>query len=309
MKHYIILLFLFTLFCCSKQENKNFNGTNWERFYVSDNKTEFFPFELSFKKDSLILTDGYNYKHKIKYRIINDSIEMYFKKNIKKVYFKTYSDSITIDSINFYKSREISSKNKPYDLIDYQSKEIFSYNYSSVIHLVKVNNKTNVILNDNTNDLNDIPSFLSGCFNGKPPPPVTLYIEKGITFNELLETYLWIKFMNIHKVTLVTKNESYERFYSMKDNINIDESLINEFSIKNNLPPSSPSYNIPKGKERKIVKIDNQTELEQILNINDSIQYLFKISDKIDLIKYLKLTEKINSQKNIRKEITAYNKG
>lgn len=119
------------------------------------------------------------------------------------------------------------------------------------------------------------------------------------------ETYLWIKLIGINTVTLVTRNESYERFYSMKDNINIDESLINEFSLKNNFPRSYP---LPKGKKRKIVKINNQTELEELLYGNDSIQYLFKISDKIDLIKYLKLTEKIKDKNNIKKEITTYNK-
>ncbi len=84
MKYYINILFLFILFSCSKGDIKNLDGTNWERFYISENKTHFFPYELSFKKDSLILTDGYNFKHKIKYKISKDSIEMFFQKNTKK---------------------------------------------------------------------------------------------------------------------------------------------------------------------------------------------------------------------------------
>jgi hypothetical protein len=308
MKYSIIILFLVVLFSCTKKELKNLNGTHWGTNYIPENKGENFPYSLSFKEDSLILTDGNNFKHKVKYEINNNSIEMFFKKNKKKVYFKRHSDSITFDSENYYWSNEISPNNKPYNLINYHSKEIFSYEYSSIIHLVKVKNEPKVILNDRTVNLDKIPSFLSGCNNGKPEPPVTLFIGKGITFNEFIETYIWIKVSGINKAILVTKNESFERFYSIKDDINISESLMNSFFTKKNIPPP-PNYPLTKGNERRIIKIDNKIGLEQLPNKNDSIKYLLKISNKINLIEYLKLTEKIKNNENTVKEITAYNNG
>ena len=304
----IILLLLIVLFSCTKEELKNLNGTHWGTIYIPKNKGKYFPHSLSFKQDSLILTDGNNFKHKVKYEINNDSIKMCFKKDIKRVYFKKYSDSIIFDSENYYKSDEFSPENKPYALINYHSKEIFTYEYSSIIHLVKVKNEAKVILNDRTVKLDKIPSFLSSCNNGKPEPPVTLYIGKGITFKELMETYIWIKASGVNKAILVTKNESFQRFYSIKDDINISESLMNDFFKKLNIPPPPPNYHLTKGNKRKIIKIANQTEFEQLPNKNDSTQYLLKVSNKINLIEYLKLTDKIQNNKNIKKEITAYKK-
>jgi len=309
MRPYIyILTFGLILFSCSQKRIESLDDS-WRLDYNGQIESPFFPFELYFEGDSLILIDGNNFKHHIRYQIIDDSIEMFFSnKSIRKLEYRFHSDSIiSIGTGKFYKfPNDFRNNVKPYELIDYKTDEILIDNsYSSIIHLVKIGGQAKVILNDITTDLDNISDFLET--SSGTNPPLILYVGKGLEFNDLVEAYMWIELSNTHKVTLVTGNECFDKFYIVKDFIRINDSLWGDFFKRENIPPFPPYPIDRKEKDRTIVQIKNQTDLEKLLNTNDSTKYLIQVGNQLDLLDYLELIEKIRGKKNIMKVITAYN--
>ncbi len=281
----------------------------WRLDYNGQIDFPFFPFELDFEGDSLILTDGNNFRYQIRYQIIDDSIVMFFTNEcIRKLEFNFHSDSIIyIGTGKFYEfPNDFQSVVKPYELIDYKTDEILiDSSYSSIIHLVKIGGQVKVILNDITTDLENIPDFLETSHGTLSP--LILYLGKGLEFSDLVEAYSWIELSNIHKVTLVTGNECFDKFYIVKDFISIDNSLIEEFFKKENIPPLPPPPVDSTGIERQVIGIRNQTDFGKLLNIKDSTKYLILVDSQLDLLEYLEILGKIRGQKNIKKVITAYN--
>ena len=308
MRRYIHILFLtLILFSCSQKKIENLNGS-WRLDYDEQTKSPFFPFELFFEGDTLIMIDGHNFKNQIRYQIKGDSIEMSFSNgSIKKMDFSIYSDSmIFLGAGKFYKiPNDFLNIVKPYDLIEFKTNEILIDNaYSSVIHLVKNGGQVQVILNDVTTDLENIPDFLVTSHGS--PPPLILYLGKGLEFKELVEAYMWIKVAWINRVTLVTGNDAFDKFYIVKDYISIDDSLMDVFLKKENIPPFPPSPIEITEIKRNIIKIDNQADFEKLLTINDSTEYLIQVDNQFDLFGYLELIGKIKGKKNIKKVITAW---
>ncbi len=296
------------LFSCLQKRIESLDGS-WRLDYNGQIESPFSPIELYFEGDSLTLIDGNNFKHHIRFQIIDDSIEMFFSnESIQKLEFSFHSDSvISIGAGKFYKfSNDLRNNVKPYELIDYKTDEILIDSpYSSIIHLVKIDGEVKVILNDITTDLENIPEFLVTSHG--TPPSLLLYLGKGLEFNDLIEAYMWIKISNTHKVTLVTGNDCFDEFYIVKDFIPIDDSLMEEFLKNENIPPFPPLPVDNSETKRQIIRIKNQTDFEKLLNKNDSSRYLIQVDNQLDLLDYLKLTEKLRGKKNIMKVITAYN--
>lgn len=306
MKKYIyIIISLVLLNSCSKRKVENLNGL-WRIGYDQETENPFFPYELLFKNDSLILVDGNNFRHKIKHKINWNSIEMSFQNgNIKKARFKIYSDSIiSFDSKKFHKTPDNHIQLKPYKLIDYKTNELLTdNNYYPIIHLIKNENLLKVVLNDRVADLEKIPHFFMGCNTG-PQPPLIIYIGEGVNFNDLIEAYLWIKVSGVNSVILVTKNDTYDKFYALKDVITIDSSLMNNFLTEKNIPLAPP---ITKQVITKTFEINTKTNLEKLPSYNETEKISFKVTNTLDLITYLKLIEKMKDKNNIEIEITANN--
>jgi len=282
---------------------------SWRLDYNGQIESPFFPFELYFEGDSLILIDGNNFKHHIRYQIIDDSIEMFFSsESIRKLQFSFHSDSIiSIGTSKFHKfPNDFRDNVKPYELIDYKTDEVLiDSSNSSIIHLVKIDGEVKVILNDISTDLENIPEFLETSHG--TPPPLILYLGKGLEFNDLVEAYLRIELSITHKVTLVTGNDCFDEFYIVKDYLSVHDSLMEDFLNKENIPPSPPLPVDNKEKERRIIVFKNRADFDKILNTNDSTKYLVQVDSHIDLLDYLELTEKLRGKKNIMKVITAYN--
>lgn len=303
-----ILFLVLILFSCSQEKTENLIGS-WR---LNNNElidTPFFPNELCFTGDTLIMVDGNNFKHQIRYQVKNDSIKMIFSNgSVEKIDFSVLSDSIISFGLGtFHKiPNELLSTALSYNLLGYKTNEILNDNvYSSVIHLVKDKGRLQVILNGVTTDLENIPFFLESSHGSHLP--LILYIGKGIEFMDLVVAYLWIKLSWTHNVILVTGNNSFNKFYIIKDHINIDDLLMDKFLTKENIPPIPPR---PKDTtDREIIKIKNRVELKKLLKIYDSTEYLIQVGNQLDIISYLELLERINKKKNIKKIITAYNTG
>ncbi len=311
MKLYIyILTFGFILFSCSQEKTTNLTGS-WRLEYNEQIEAPFFPYELCFNGDTLTMIDGNNFKHQVKYQIIDDSIEMIFSNgSIRKIDFNVYSDSIISLGVGKFNKihDDFLSSVQPYNLIDYKTNEILTDNeYLNVIHLVKNKGRVQVILNDVITNLENIPDFLESSHSS--PPPLLLYLGKGIEFKDLIEAYMWIKVSWTHFVFLVTGNDSFDKFYIIKDYISIDDSLMNSFLMKENIPPFPPSSVENIELKSHIIEISNQANFEKLLNINDSTESLIKIGNQIDIIGYFELIKMIEGKKNIKKVITAYNNG
>jgi len=304
------LAFGLILFSCSQKRIESLDGA-WRLDYNGQIESPFFPFELYFVGDSLILIDGNNFKHHISYQIIDDSIEMLFSnESIRKLEFSFHSDSIIyLGTSKFHKFPNDSQNDvKPYELIDYKADEILIDSfYSSIIHLVKIDGQAKVILNDITTDLKNIPDFLESSHGISPS--LIVYLGKGLEFSDLIEAYMWIERSNKYKVTLVTGNDRFDMFYIVNDFISVDNFLKEVFLKKEKLKPLPPHPGDSDKLESQIIEIRNQVDIEKLFNTNDSTNYLIQIDSQLDLLQYLEILEILRGKKNIKKLITASIKG
>lgn len=311
MRPYIyILTFGLILFSCSQKRIESLDGS-WRLDYNGQIESPFFPFELYFEGDSLILIDGNNFKHQIRYQIIDDSIEMFFSnESIRKLEFSFHSDSIiSISTSKFYKfPNDFRNNVKPYELIDYKTDEILiDSSYSIIIHLVKIDGEVKVILNDIMTDLEKIQDFLET--SSGTSPPLVIYTGKGLGLNDLVEAYMWIGRSNTHKVTLVTGNECFDKFYIVNDFISVNNSLLEDLLKKKKLKPL-PTLPVDfDNLEAQVIEIRNQTDFQKLFNTNDSTNYFVRVDIQLDLLEYLEVLEILKGKENIKKEITAYNTG
>jgi hypothetical protein len=310
MRPYIyVIVFGLILFSCSQKRIESLDG-HWLFDFNGKIESLYFPLELCFEGDSLTLIDGYSFNHKVRYQIIEDSIEMIFSnENIRKLKFGFCTDSIITIGLGKYRKvyNNFQCYAKPYKLIGYKTDEILNDStYSWVIHLVKVNGRLKMILNNCTTDLKNIPEYL--ITSHRTPLRLILYLGKGLEFNDLIEAYMWINFINSHEVTLVTGNDCFDKFYMVKDFIHIDNSLIEEFLKKENLPPFIPLPVDNSETKRQIIRIKNQIDFEKLLSKNDSTKYLILVNNQLGLLDYLEMTKKLSKKSNILKVITAYNK-
>ncbi len=238
-----IIVLTLTLSSCVRSKIKVLEGS-WRLDFDETVENQHFPLELCFLSDTLYMIDGYNFQHKTKYRIENDSMELVFSNgDVLELNIEIYTDStICFSDANFFKiPLGFESILHPYDLLGYKTgKTISDTSYDYVIHLIKFKSKPQVILNDITTNLDDIPDFLN---SGHAPNQLNLYLGYGIELNDLLEAYKWIRIAGIKVVVLVTGNESFYRFYIVNDYISLDDSLFNSFLNEEDFPsfPLSPN--------------------------------------------------------------------
>ena len=309
-RNIFILILIIILGACEQDKIINLTGY-WRLDYSEQVENTFFPYELRFNGDTLYMTDGNNFKHKTFYSIENDTLEVNFSNGNKlKVKFQNISDSsIVFDKVKFRRfPSEYSTFVQSYDLVNIKTTKILLEDSNvPVIHLIKVHKKIKVILNDVTSDLNDIPNFLD-C-NSCAQSSLYLYIGKGIEFGDLVEAYKWVQLSGINHVFLIIGNKTYEKFYTLEDYININESLMNEFikQIKtSSLTPRLPKIDFG---GRVAIRINNSDDFSKLMTIKDSSDYLILIGSQIELVKYFELIERTKNRMNVKREITAYNKG
>jgi hypothetical protein len=305
-----IIPFGLILFSCSQKRIEKLNGL-WRLDFDGQIESPFYPHEIYFEADSFILIDGHSFKHRISYQIVDDSIEMIFSNNsIRKLYFDSKSDSVIfIGDGKFMKiSDDYEIQSKPYELIGYITNELLiDSSFSNIIHLVKNSGEVKVILNDVTTELEIIEEFLAP--NHDTPPPLILYLGKGLDFNDLIKAYMWIRRSNTHVVTLVTGNDSFDTFYTIKDTIGLDDSLTAYFSKTENIPHAPPQPVELSDTKRHIIEIKNLKDLEKLENLTETTKYLIHIDNRLDLLAYFELIEKIKGKKNVKKVITTTQHG
>lgn len=290
----LILTFTLTLVACS---NKTDIEGYWRLSFGEESEDYFIPYELSFKQDSLLVVDGYNFKQISNYSVFGDSITITFANGVSENYsFFTLNDSTInfADREYFRTSKEYFSKTQSYELLGWQSEKIFKPKTNSTrIHLIKDNNSTKVILNDITTDLKYLPEFLSWGHGQKPT--IYLYLGKGIDLIDLLDAYCWFKYSGYLKVELVTSNISFEKFYSLQDYVNVDDSAFLKFLDKNSLPPPPP---LPESNDEIIDVFIDTVAAFNYEEQSDTGKYRYNFSTQLDINQYLELTEKLNKKEN-----------
>lgn len=290
----------------SCQQNKvNKLDGYWFRYTDETIDNPHFPFELYYKNDSLFMVDGSNFTHQAKYHVKNDTLFLTFSNEDKlKVNFKIESDSVlSFGKGKFFKTTAEEFTSVPtYNLIGYKTDQILKNDITaSSIHLIKINDKAKVILNDVTTELKDIEQFLV-CEDCNQPISTNLYIGKDIEFHDLLSAYKWIAAVGIRQVNLVTANTGFDDFYIEKDYININDSLMEELFEKEGLKPIPPT---PKTRNitRIILTIKDSDDLRKLNTIEDSSEYLVQVDPQISIMDYLELNQRIMDKQNIVKEI------
>ena len=294
------LLYIFTITiiissCTKEPDAEGF----WRLDFDEEIVSPFFPYELEFYQDTLRIVDGYNFKQKMVFRQIGDSISIVFNNDCTKKYsFKILSDStIQFAGKKFFRtSEEYFSKTQGYQLLGWNSTQEFIPNSNSpIVHLIKNGDSTQVILNDMTADLRSLCEF-SIRPHGEPPA-LYLYIGKGIGLKDLIDAYCWIKYSGYDKVELVTSNVSFEKFSSMEDFAEVGDSTFSTFIEKNNLPPSPPIPNkVNDSEEIKDIYVHSGSELD-FSHQSDTITYRYNFSIELDIFEYLEISEKINNPK------------
>jgi len=270
----------------------------WRLNYDDEVGNLLLPYELSFRSDTLFFVNGYNFKQTSIFKIEGDSISISFKNGIKKRYsLEILSDSsLRFEDRNYFRtSKGYFSKTQSYELLGWSSKNKFNpHENSTTIHLIKdENDSTKVILNGITSNLKELPMFLRGGHGQKPK--IYLFLGKGIELKDLSDAYCWIKYSGYRKAELVTGNVSFERFYSLRDYVDVDESTFIKFREKNSLPPPPP-FSESKH-EIKDVFVNAMADLN-FEEQTDSVKYRYNFSTQLDIIQYFELTQKLNDNKN-----------
>jgi hypothetical protein len=166
--------------------------------------------------------------------------------------------------------------------------------------LIKAGDSTKVILNDATTDLFFLPEFLR--WEPGQKPKIYLYLGEGIELIDLLDAYCWIKYSGYRKVELVTSNLSFEKFYSIKDYLDVADEMFLKFREENLLPPLQTLPELNKNLTDVFINSEGDFTFEQL---SDTTSYRYNFSCQLDIKKYLELTEKLNnSESKIIKRLT-----
>lgn len=297
---YIVIFTLLFASCSDKTKTDGY----WRLNFEEEPENPFFPYELRFHLDTLQIVDGYNFKQTSIFSNLNDSISITFASGIRKnYYFKVLSDSTIkfADQEFVQASIDYFTKSQSYELFGWKSTQEFRPQINSpVIHLIKDSDSTKVILNDITTDLKHLPDFL--IWRHGQQPTIYLYVGKGIELKDVLDAYCWIKYSGYRKVELVTSNVSFEKFYSIEDYVDVDDSTFMKFLNQNSLPSPPPA---PES-DKKIydVLINSKSNITFGKQL-DSVTYRYNFSSQLDIKEYLELIEKLNnSEKKILKRLT-----
>ncbi len=241
-----------------------------------------------------MIVDGYNFKQSASYTTYGDSISINFTNGVKRNYFFSVQSDSTIQFAGMAYSRtskDYFSSTQSYELLGWPSGQEFSPQINSTtIHLIKDGDSTKVILNDATTGLNDIPYFLNW-WHGQQPL-INLYVGQGIELKDLLVAYCWIKYSGYRKIELVTSNISFEKFYSIYDYVDVDDSVFMEFIVDNSLPPPPPQ---PESNDKTIDVFINSISDFILRQPCDSVTYRYNFSCELGIKEYLELTEKLNN--------------
>uniref|UniRef100_UPI0040497CF4 hypothetical protein n=1 Tax=Flavobacterium sp. TaxID=239 RepID=UPI0040497CF4 len=292
------LLLLLSIFIFSSCEEKKSLEGFWEIDYNESFEDSMFPIFLNFSQDTLTIANSHIFKQTASYRKTQECIYIKFENEVEA----KYPYAIESYSVIFFSSRrflrisgDFFTKSNQYNLIGYKStKEFIPEGNLVVLHLIKENGLAKVILNDQISALEDLPKFFDASEHRFEK--IIIYVAQNIQLKDLIEVYCWINHFGYTKVELITANQTFEKFYSIDDSINLNDSIIAEFERNTkNLPP------LPKQKiDLNIVKdiyVNSIKELKQ-LKISDSILYRINISNQIDIMEYLELIEFINNKNN-----------
>ena len=283
----------------------------WRLNLDEENEIGFFPYELSFKQETMLMVDAYNFKQTSRYSVFGDSIYMNFENGVKASYsFSSLNDS-TIEFAGRIYSRTSEyyfSETQPYELLGWTSNHEYNpLGNTIIVHLIKVGESTNVILNDVTTDLEYLPEFLmwenDEYVAHSQKPKICLYIGKGIKLMDLVDVYCWIKYSGYQKVELVTSNLFFEKFYSIQDQVDVEDKVFLKFQEDNRLPllPPQIEYN----NDVIDVFISSKTDFTFDEHI-DTITYRYNFSTQLDINRYLEFTKRLNqTEKKKPKRLTA----
>lgn len=292
---FYIILSLIVVTSCTLHTDEELNGI-WTIDMSEESQYPFFPINLNFKEDSVLIKDQFCFEQAIKYQINDTLLTFQFIDSTKQSYnISIQSDSIIyIDSIKYIKSQKSNFLNQPMNLLGEKTSKLWNGNTNSpILHLIKYQNKAKVILNNTVSELHDIPSFLSN----EKDSTIIIYLGKDISLLDLSCAYIWINMSKPHHTKLITANIGIEKFYMCNDVVCIDSSLKQRLMTNNNIPPSPNQVILPE----KTIHIINANDISKLDSIDESINYTLKISHQIDINDYIKLTQITNDKQNIVK--------
>ncbi|TCI94892.1 hypothetical protein [Tenacibaculum sp. M341] len=302
------LLFL-TLTCvlfysCSKNiDAKTLEGTWWLSIGNGD-------YELSFKKDSIYIDNGYGLPYSGKYYIRKDSIFMNIENTFTKakILYNKKDSLLIFNNSKYWKRYDTVNRmiTKKFDFINIETKNIIDLNnFKSINYLLKViknyNNELKVILNDKITDTEQIPYFLaSACNDGENSKSIIdVFVGKNVSLSDLKEIYIFFYTSNYKSVRLVTNyNFETRSFYFTNENITL---FLDDISM---FPPPPPHHGnlyrkyFIKKFNPVTIEISSANDFDKLSKIVSDRVYLISIDVNLPMKDYLHLTQVIN---NIRK--------
>ncbi|WP_218127063.1 hypothetical protein [Catalinimonas alkaloidigena] len=289
---------------CQQRTTESLEGY-WESYGLDTTQNAYFPFELHFKRDTLNMIAPSYFMHQAKYVAEDDHLLLTLADNSKT----NISFTLEADSVLYFEGRkfqkiapEIFTSVPRYHLIGYKTNHLLPNDHqASSIHLIKYHGKTKAVLNDVVADLASIAPFLS-CNDCHSLPPVHLYLGDHLEFRDLLNAYKWIAAVGGRQVTLITAHKGLDEFYKAKDYINIADSLMIKLFEAEGMPPFPPH---PKSTHvsRTVLTIKDTTDFEKLTSVEDSSYYLIQVDDRIAIIDYLKLIERMQDNPYLDRKI------
>lgn len=312
----LLIICIFIISCQEKFNPEEFKGT-WGNVYDDNVEWKFKP-TIIFKKDSIFFQDLYSFSINAKYKIDQNKIKLYFKKNTVdyKISFNRKDSILTINNRNydFYEDFSFYKNLKTYKLINLErEKNITADSLSRFelgFHLFK-NERDITMLKLNDDITTDFSSFHEFTHNNLRIHfdllGMVVYVGKDIELKDLIKLYREISYINRKKVFLITgfnlEKNLYggfiDRIYFWNSQL---ESIKNEHFKKPHLFEGNKENFISKYNP-KIIIINSRKDLKKLNSINKKDKYLISISSNLTIEDYINLKERIfNIDKNIRTE-------
>jgi len=295
MNNITVILFSVLLFT-SCEKSINIEGY-WMMDMENQPSTYFHPYDLKISSDTIEMADGYNFKQKASYQLIENEMMLKFSEESKFSYpFLLETDSIIyFAGFRYFRiPLDYYSKVESQKLIGYTASKMQDPEGNfTFAHLVKRHGSPIVILNDQTSELKQLPEFLIWSHGAKPK--VFLYIGENVSLNDLIEVYCYIKPTLIKRIELVTGNKSFEEFYSIADYIGIDSLTYKEFQKRTNYnpppPPPEPNSNLVVERSIEVFGMDDIVSLDTIKEFKNTE---ILVSNQLNIKEYFVLIEKLN---------------
>lgn len=255
------------------------------------------PFYFCFNGDSLTVFDDHYFGYKGKYKLetkeltlnIGDSLlfNFPFELNSDTTFHLSQKCFVRRDDLEFHLPAS-------YALIQFPAINPYkARSNESVVHLIKIEGKIQIIINDRERNPVAISAFVSSSHS--PPQDIALYIGKGVTMRDLLEAYYYLYLGMVRNIKLITYNEGIGKFYYIREKLIVCDTSDQGLNI---VPQSPTCMKSTENEETELplIMVNDFMDVEKVRNLDDSVSVEVNIGSKLNILTYLELRKTLEEK-------------